>query len=137
MHRKQTDNNPAVATQLRLLAPPPTETLLLHQAATLAARAVTEVLSGRGQRWAGRSIEISGVEAMGVERLWAPHPECLCSSLDAAEDAAEDSGTAESEASEASEATDLEAAPPAEQTAGRAATTAAAPDTSETSNSPD
>ena len=75
-----------------------------------------------------------GVEAMGVERLWAPHPECLCSSLDAAEDAAEDSGTAESEASEA---TDLEAAPPAEQTAGRAATTAAAPDTSETSNSPD
>ena len=128
---------PAVATQLRLLAPPPTETLLLHQAATLAARAVTEVLSGRGQRWAGRSIEISGVEAMGVERLWAPHPECLCSSLDAAEDAAEDSGTAESEASEASEATDLEAAPPAEQTAGRAATTAAAPDTSETSNSPD
>ena len=81
---------PAVATQLRLLAPPPTETLLLHQAATLAARAVTEVLSGRGQRWAGRSIEISGVEAVGVERLWASHPECLCSSLDAAED----SGTA-------------------------------------------
>ena len=36
---------PAVATQLRLLAPPPTETLLLHQAAALAARAVTEVLS--------------------------------------------------------------------------------------------
>ena len=81
---------PAVATQLRLLAPPPTETLLLHQAATLAARAVTEVLSGRGQRWAGRSIEISGVEAMGVERLWASHPECLCRSLDAAAD----SGTA-------------------------------------------
>ena len=77
---------PAVATQLRLLAPPPTETLLLHQAAALAARAVTEVLSGRGQRWAGRSVEISGVEAVGVERLWTPHSECLCSALDAAED---------------------------------------------------
>lgn len=75
---------PAVATQLRLLDPPQTEALLAHQAAALAARAVTDVLSGRRQRWVGRSVEVSGLEAVGVERLWTPHPECLCSALEAA-----------------------------------------------------
>ena len=75
---------PAVATQLRLLDPPQTEALLAHQAAALAARAVTDVLSGRRQRWVGRSGEVSGLEAVGVERLWTPHPECLCSALEAA-----------------------------------------------------
>ena len=74
----------AVATQLRLLAPPQTELLLAHQAAALTARAVTDVLAGRRQLWVGRSVEVSGLEAVGVERLWTPHPECLCSALEAA-----------------------------------------------------
>ena len=74
---------PAVATQLRLLAPPPTELLLVHQAAALAARAVTDVLAGRRRPWVGHSVEVSGLEAVGVERLWAPHPECLCVELEA------------------------------------------------------
>ena len=73
---------PAVATQLRLLAPPQTELLLAHQAAALTARAVTDVLAGRRQLWVGRSVEVSGLEAVGVERLWSPHPECLCGALE-------------------------------------------------------
>lgn len=73
---------PAVATQLRLMAPPQTESLLIHQAAALAARAATDVLTGCDRRWRGRSVEVSGVEAVGLERLWAPHPECLCSEPD-------------------------------------------------------
>ena len=83
---------PAVATQLRLLAPPSTETLLLHQAATLAARAITDALTGRERWWSGRSIEVSGAEAMGVERLWHPHPECLCGVLDTAPEPGASSG---------------------------------------------
>ena len=80
---------PAVATQLRLLAPPQTELLLAHQAAALTARAVTDVLAGRRQRWVGRSVEVSGLEAVGVERLWSPHPECLCGALEPVAVAAE------------------------------------------------
>ncbi|AMD86401.1 thiamine biosynthesis protein ThiF [Actinomyces radicidentis] len=69
---------PAVATQLRMTPAPPTERLLLHQSAALASRAVLDALLG--EPWWGRSIEISGRDAVGLEREWDPHPECLCSS---------------------------------------------------------
>lgn len=72
---------PALATQLRTMAPPATERLLTHQAAALAARAVIEVLTTPGASWRGRSVELSGAEPLGVVRAWDPHPECLCSSL--------------------------------------------------------
>lgn len=72
---------PAVATQLRLLAAPVTEGLLLHQAAALAARAVTDVLTGRGDRWQGRSVELTATEPVGLERAWPRHPACLCAAL--------------------------------------------------------
>ncbi|WP_257210284.1 thiamine biosynthesis protein ThiF [Actinomyces ruminis] len=42
---------PALATQLRLLPAPVLERLLLHQAAALAARAVIDVVTGRGPLW--------------------------------------------------------------------------------------
>lgn len=76
---------PALATQLRLLPAPVMERLLLHQAAALAARAVLDVLTGRGSLWEGRSVELSATEAVGVERRWRPHPECLCQRLAALE----------------------------------------------------
>ena len=83
---------PAVATQLRLLDPPRSEALLVHQAAALAARAITDALTGRERWWSGRSVEVSGAEAMGVERLWHPHPECLCGVLDTAPEPGASSG---------------------------------------------
>ncbi|SDN82599.1 hypothetical protein SAMN05216355_11643 [Actinomyces ruminicola] len=74
---------PALATQLRLLAAPVVERLLLHQAAGLAARAITDVLTGRGHLWEGRSVELSAPDPIGVERRWRSHPECLCQRLTA------------------------------------------------------
>lgn len=68
---------PAVATQLRMTPAPPTERLLLHQSSSLAARAALDALLG--EPWWGRSVELSGRDAAGLERLWEPHPECLCS----------------------------------------------------------
>lgn len=68
---------PAVATQLRMTPAPPTERLLLHQSAALAARAALDALLG--EPWWGRSVELSGRDAVGLERRWEPHPECLCS----------------------------------------------------------
>ncbi|WP_258522132.1 thiamine biosynthesis protein ThiF [Actinomyces sp. Z5] len=72
---------PALATQLRLLPAPVLERLLLHQAAALAARAVIDVVTGRGPLWEGRSVELSAADPAGVERHWRPHPDCLCSRL--------------------------------------------------------
>ncbi|WP_103062585.1 thiamine biosynthesis protein ThiF [Actinomyces qiguomingii] len=76
---------PALATQLRLLPAPVIERLLLHQAAALAARAVLDVVTGRGSQWEGRSVELSATDAVGVARRWRPHPECLCLQLAAEE----------------------------------------------------
>lgn len=72
---------PAVATQMRLLEAPVIEWLLLHQAAALTARAVTDVLTGRGGPWQGRSLELTATEPAGVERSWPRHPACLCAQL--------------------------------------------------------
>ncbi|WP_238994438.1 MULTISPECIES: thiamine biosynthesis protein ThiF [unclassified Actinomyces] len=69
---------PSLATQLRLLPAPVMERLLLHQAAALAARAVVDVITGRGDLWEGRSVELTAAEPVGTERRWHPHPECLC-----------------------------------------------------------
>lgn len=74
---------PSVATQLRVAPAPRVERLLLHQAATLAARAVIDVLTGRAEAWRGRSVEVSALDPVGVERLWRPHPDCLCGWLGA------------------------------------------------------
>ncbi len=68
---------PVVATQLRMTPVPATERLLVHQSAALATRAALDALLG--EPWWGRSVELSGRDAVGLEREWEPHPECLCS----------------------------------------------------------
>ncbi|CAM3085729.1 hypothetical protein ACSL103130_11540 [Actinomyces slackii] len=80
---------PALATQMRILEPPRVERLLLHQAATIAARAVLDILladgacrSGPpGPDWGSHSVEITGLDPVGLQRCWQAHPDCLCSQL--------------------------------------------------------
>ena len=72
---------PNLATQLRTLPAPVMESLLSQQAAALAVRAATDVLTGRGPIWLGRSVELSALDPVGLERLWDPHPECVCSQV--------------------------------------------------------
>lgn len=82
LHEQDADPRwPAVATQERGLPAPRIERLLAHQAAGLVARTVLEVLAGGPGQWAGRSLEISGTEPLGLERRWQPHPECACAAL--------------------------------------------------------
>ncbi|MDU0348198.1 thiamine biosynthesis protein ThiF [Actinomyces sp. MRS3W] len=83
---------PALATQLRLLTAPVIERLLLHQAAALTARAIIDVVTGRAHLWEGRSVELSALDAVGVERRWVPHPECLCARIRAAEHSGQEPG---------------------------------------------
>ncbi|WP_017177090.1 hypothetical protein [Actinomyces timonensis] len=73
---------PAVATQERGLPAPRIERLLVHQAAGLVARTVLEVLTDGREAWRGRSLEVSGIEPLGVERQWQAHPECACAALE-------------------------------------------------------
>lgn len=69
---------PVVATQARLCAPPAVESILLHHARAVTARAVVESLVDAPRRWRGRAVELSAEDAQGVTRVWDPHPQCLC-----------------------------------------------------------
>lgn len=70
---------PAVATQARLLPPPPLEGLLCQQGAVLAARAVLDCLVDNPRAWHGMSVDLSASVPVGQIRRWQPHPQCACS----------------------------------------------------------
>ncbi|WP_159626336.1 thiamine biosynthesis protein ThiF [Actinomyces sp. zg296] len=83
LHERDADPRwPVVATQERGLPAPRIERLLAHQASGLVARTVLEALADGPGTWAGRSLEISGAEPLGLERQWLPHPECACAALE-------------------------------------------------------
>ena len=69
---------PVLAAQLHGRRPVVTEDLLTHQAAATAARAVLCVLTGSGQEWEGRSLELGGPSSVPAQRLWEAHPACGC-----------------------------------------------------------
>ena len=93
---------PALATQMRTLAMPDVEHLVLHESAALTARAVIDTVLGHAAGinangddadpgsepngcsatwWATHSVEVTGQEPLGRCRSWERHPECLCSQL--------------------------------------------------------
>ena len=93
---------PALATQMRTLAMPDVEHLVLHESAALTARAVIDTVLGHAAGinadgddadpgseptrcsatwWATHSVEVTGQEPLGRQRSWKRHPECLCSQL--------------------------------------------------------
>ena len=93
---------PALATQMRTLAMPDVEHLLLHESAALTPPAVIDTVLGHAAGinangddadpgsepngcsatwWATHSVEVTGQERLGRCRSWERHPECLCSQL--------------------------------------------------------
>ncbi|UFU03955.1 thiamine biosynthesis protein ThiF [Ruania suaedae] len=69
---------PALATQAAARRPHGPETSLAWSGAALAAQMLLAAVDGRQVQAEGATLELTGWQAVPVERRWDPHPECGC-----------------------------------------------------------